>query len=259
MTIRGGCDRSRERRIPGAILVTLVGAMLSLAACAPMAPQAPPKTQPGAPAPGTAQKPPATTPTRAAVDSTPSADALAVLGTIPEPLAAGERVPPPDVPVPSGTSVAPSVGGGADAGSGDVPVPATVPVLGERTNPALDAATDSTGADSAAARTVPPSSSAAGSSASGSPPASSGAPPKPAATSGPCWRVQFAAPTDRDEAEGRRKAAESLLLVPIVIETERGLHKVRTRDCYPRDAADRLRERAVQSGFDGAFPLGVPK
>ena len=78
-------------------------------------------------------------------------------------------------------------------------------------------------------------------------------------TSGPCWRVQVAAPTDKAEAEAKRKAAESLLLVPMVIDTESKLHKVRTRDCYARDAADRLRERAVSSGFDGAFPLGIPK
>lgn len=230
-------------RIPGAMLFALLVAMLSLAACAPMAPKAPPTTRPGAPVPGTTQRPPATTPTRAAVDSTPSADALAVLGTIPEPLGADERVPPPDVPVPAGTSApAPTGSGSVDPGSGAIPVPATVPVLGERTNPALDPnAADSTGADTTVSR----------------PPAS--ATPKPSTPTGPCWRVQLAAPTNAEEAEGRRKAAESLLLVPMVIETERGLHKVRTRDCYARDAADRLRERAVQSGFDGAFPLGVPK
>jgi hypothetical protein len=68
-----------------------------------------------------------------------------------------------------------------------------------------------------------------------------------------------AAPAEREEAEAKRSAAESLLLVPMVIETERSLHKVRTRDCFERSTADRLRERAVDSGFDGAFPLGVPK
>jgi len=219
-------------------------ALLVVAACAPMAPKAPPTTQPGAPIPGAAQRPPATTPTRAAVDSTPSADALAVLGTIPEPLAASERVPPPDVPIPAGTAAAAGAGAAVESGAGAaVPVPGTVPVLGERTNPALDpTSADSTVADSAAAHH----------------PAPAPAPATPT-HSGPCWRVQVAAPADRDESEALRKAAESILLVPMVIETESKLHKVRTRDCYARDAADRLRERAVQSGFDGAFPLGVPK
>jgi hypothetical protein len=54
-------------------------------------------------------------------------------------------------------------------------------------------------------------------------------------------------------------AAQSLLLVPMVIEREKGLWKVRTRDCQSREAADALRRRAIESGFEGAFIVkGAP-
>ena len=50
-----------------------------------------------------------------------------------------------------------------------------------------------------------------------------------------------------------RSAAESQLQMPVVIEVEKKLYKVRTRDCMTRDAADRLAARADAAGFDGAF------
>jgi hypothetical protein len=83
------------------------------------------------------------------------------------------------------------------------------------------------------------------------------APAKPAASptspTGPCWRLQVAAPAEREKAQSRFDAAQSLLLVPMVIEREAGLYKVRTRDCMTREAADALRRRATDSGFDGSF------
>jgi hypothetical protein len=72
-----------------------------------------------------------------------------------------------------------------------------------------------------------------------------------------CWRVQVAAPTDKDEAEKKREAASSILLVPMTIETEKGRYKVRSTDCMPREVAERLKGRAVDSGLDGAFMMVV--
>jgi hypothetical protein len=46
-----------------------------------------------------------------------------------------------------------------------------------------------------------------------------------------------------------------VLLVPFVIDQEKTRYKVRSGDCLSRDAADKLRKRALQSGFDGAFPV----
>ena len=58
-------------------------------------------------------------------------------------------------------------------------------------------------------------------------------PAKPAA--GECWRLQVSAPEEKAKAESRRGAAESLLLVSMVIEFEKGLYKVRTHDCLTRE------------------------
>jgi hypothetical protein len=139
-------------------------------------------------------------------------------------------------------------------------------VLGERTNPLLDAPPDSAAADTA--RATPP---AGGSGTTpATPPSSSGsgtasAPPAPhtpsggAASGGTCWRIQVAAPATREEADRKRAAAESQLLIAMVVEPEKGLFKIRSKDCWERAVADRLRDRAVGSGFDGAFALGVPR
>jgi hypothetical protein len=62
-----------------------------------------------------------------------------------------------------------------------------------------------------------------------------------------------AAPATREEAESRHAAAQSLLLVEMVIEPEKGLFKVRTRSCLPREAASAVKQRALDSGFDGSF------
>jgi hypothetical protein len=67
--------------------------------------------------------------------------------------------------------------------------------------------------------------------------------------------LQVAAPAERDKASSRHDAAQSLLLVPMVIERESGLYKVRSRDCMTRAAADALRRRAIDSGFAGSFVI----
>jgi hypothetical protein len=72
-----------------------------------------------------------------------------------------------------------------------------------------------------------------------------------------CWRVQVAAPTELAKAMAMQRAARDLLLTPMTIVREAGLHKVRSEQCLPRAAAESLRARAVASGFDGVFLVRV--
>jgi SPOR domain len=175
-------------------------------------------------------------PATAVADTVPSADAEHVLASIPEPLPPGARVPPPNA---DSARVAP--GGGAqpataDSGESDVPVPAPTEALGERPRPSV-LATDSV----AVSPPVMP------------PPSAPTSPAPASAASDTCWRVQIAAPSEQARAERYRSAAQSLLLVPVVIENEKGLFKVRSQNCVDRVAADALKRRAVDSGFPGAF------
>ena len=200
-------------------------------------------------------------PEPALVDTSPSGPALEVLGTIAEPIPAADRVPPPDdvlrrypPSLPRATAVAAGsavlladasgtardsvAADSAAADTGFVPVPKPTKPLGQRRRvvPAVDdslmraAMGDTAGADTTlkkkAATPVHPDS---------------------------CWRVQVAAPLEAQRAADLRRAAESLLLMPMVVEEEEGRHKVRTRDCMGAVNADRLRRRADASGFEGAF------
>jgi hypothetical protein len=61
--------------------------------------------------------------------------------------------------------------------------------------------------------------------------------------------------SEKDKADSRREAAQSLLMTPFTIVPEKGYLKIRTSDCMSRDAADALKKRAVDSGFDDAFLL----
>ncbi|MBI5709488.1 MAG: SPOR domain-containing protein [Candidatus Eisenbacteria bacterium] len=197
-------------------------AALPLAAgCATVPPQAPaagmkppPRATSGAPvAAGRAALP----------DTVPSAEAREVLASIPEPFEPGERVPPPAGPEPPAAgAIAP-----ADTAGRQIPVPTPTPTLGERPLPSM-----------APPDTVRP---------------ATAAPPPAIATRDTCWRVQFAAPAEQPKADGYRAAAESQLLLPVTVERERGLWKVRTRDCMDGAAADALRRRAAEAGFGGAF------
>ena len=220
--------------------VLALGALLALAGCANVPPYAAPTSRGPAPAPRQAPASnPASAPAvhapqsvAATADSAPSRDALDVLATIPEPLAPGERVPPP--------VVAPASEAADDSGSAEVPVPAPTPVLGERPLPEVVASTDTTS---------PP--------ASPAPRALMEPPPAPRPTApavtDTCWRVQIAASAERAKAERYLEAGRSQLLAPLQVESERGLFKVRTRDCLDGPAADGLRRRALDAGFDGAF------
>ena len=172
-------------------------------------------------------------------DSTPPAEALGVLGTIPEPLRPGEQV---DAVRTSSPGTVPDVLGDTTAVSSpaaDVPVPEPTAVLGER----RPIAVDSTLAPSGHTGATPP-------------PAPHPALAAPADT---CWRVQLLAPLDPAAAEQARATATSLMLVPLVIEQEQGRYKVRTRDCLTHTAADLLRRRAIESGFTQAFRISSVK
>jgi hypothetical protein len=209
------------------------------------------------PAPSTTPVPPAATtpstttvltPQSAGIDSTPSSDAIEVLKSIPEPIAPEDQVPPPEHVTPGADSsaTAPDSTSGmssstaADSTAAGAPVPEPTLPLGQR----------------------PPSDSTSASSPPASPPPPITTPPPAApthATPDTCWRVQVGAPPERAKAEQTRKAAESLLVTPMVVERERGRYKVRTRECLDRDAAEALKTRARGSGFSGAFRFAVPK
>jgi hypothetical protein len=207
------------------------------------------------------------TPSRAAatptiVDSLPSREALAVLNTIPEPLAPGERLAAPSraalaadttraAAADSAAADSSAVPAVAPGDSVQVPTPAPTRPLGDRPG-SLTRGPDSLATGSGG--TPPP--------AGPTPPATPGGPTARPAPLPPdsCWRIQVAAPPEADKARGLREAAQSQLLVAMVIETEAGLHKVRTRDCLGAAAADLLRRRAQAAGFAGAFRFkGGPK
>lgn len=181
--------------------------------------------------------------TPAVVDSGPSREATEVLRSIPEPLPAGERVPAPAGSTPAGAGAAADSGAG---GRADVPVPTPTPVLGQ-------------GPEGRSSLELPDSlfeqAPAAPESAAAAPESAAAVPESTAAAPDTCWRVQVAAPSERDQAETLRQAAQSQLLTPMVVDPEAGRFKVRTRDCLGRAPAEALRRRAVESGFDGAFLL----
>ncbi|HYM79920.1 MAG TPA: hypothetical protein VEY91_00760 [Candidatus Limnocylindria bacterium] len=193
----------------------------------------------------------------AVVDSLPSADARRVLATIPEPLRPEERVPAPATSRPQVSTVRPaapappdSIGTAASPdslpGADDdetVPIPTPTEPLGDRPG------SFPRGLPVDTLLAPPPS----------TPPASAPTParptPPPPAAPDSCWRLQLGAPNARAKAEPLLAAAESQLLLPMVIETEKGLFKVRTRDCLASAVADSLRRRALASGFTGAYRI----
>lgn len=224
-------------------------ALLLLAGCAPLPATT---TSPAVPPAGTRPAPGAVEPAReparaaAALDSTPSPEALRVLARIPEPLTPAQQVPPPEASASHGRAVAPETAydtlraeAEPRADSASVPVPAPTQPLKSTPSPGL-VMPDTLATPAAAAPEAPPGQAA-------EPPA------RAPAESEPCWKLQVAAPAESGKAESRRAAAQSLLVVPMVVEHEKGLYKVRTRDCMTREAAAALKKRAVESGFAGVF------
>jgi hypothetical protein len=252
---------TRRPRAP-AVLLQTVGTAIVLAilqGCASVPPASPPG-QAGVSAPrGAPAAPPgvATVPGRAtaAPDTVPSREAQAVLATIPEPLKPEERVPPPAAAPGPGSLLEPVAARAestalaeaeTDTARAGIPVPGPVPVLGDRPLPQVV-----TAADTSAPASPPPAGLLPPPSAQERPRA--GPPGSARASRDTCWRVQFAAPTERAKAQRYLDAGESQLLVPMVIEKEKGLFKVRTRDCLDRLAADALKRRALEAGFTGVF------
>jgi len=234
-------------------------------AASPQPPSTSPKSSVPSPIPGTPAGTTASggsittrTPVPAVVDSQPSAEALTVLRTIPDPLRAGERVQPPKgyesfggqgAAKPTGamadTAAADTaVAGPAAETDSDAPVPSPTEPLGDR--PAL-----AVGSGLPDSLLTPRSAAASPSAADSS--ATSGRPARGSAARDTCWRVQIGAPPDTARARALRAAAESQLLVPMVIERERGLYKVRTRDCFSASGSERFRRRALAAGFAGVF------
>jgi hypothetical protein len=218
----------------------------------------PPSPMPGTPVGTTASggRITSTSTVPAVADSQPSAEAIDVLKTIPEPLEPKDRVPAPAGRVPAREpgavresppdSTAPDTSTAAEP---EVPIPGPTAPLGDRPGTlqgaglpdSLLAPKRSSSADSASAAAAAP--------RGASPPPSGGK----SAPSDTCWRVQVGAPPEAARARAVREAAESQLLVSMVIETEKGLHKVRTRDCLSAEAAESFRRRAKAAGFAGAF------
>ena len=223
--------------------------LLLAVSCAPVAATTPVPV-PGATPPRAGGS--AAPPVAAAIDSTPSPEAAAVLRTIPEPIAPGEAVAAPPVE-PADSAAIDTLGSAAepDTVGGDVPVPSPTYALGQ-TPPAADSVSATPdGTPSQVVEPAPPPETAPANPAP--PPPSSppgGAPPAAADT---CWRVQVGAPADRAKANALERAAASQLLVEMVVEPEKRLYKVRTRGCWDRATADQVRRRAIASGFGGAF------
>ena len=194
------------------------------------------------------------------VDTHPSANAQKVLRTIPEPLASSDRVPPPAVASVRDSSAAPpdSARGElvsdstgtmnetteAETDSSRVPMPEPREVLGDFSLP--QPIPDHLLASNAGAAV--PTGGYGGAVAVGS----SAAPVLPDS----CWGVQLAAPAEAGRAEALRSAAQSLLMVPMTIDVSGGRHRVRTRDCLTAESSEKLRRRAIDSGFADAFRIG---
>lgn len=257
--------------IPAALVVALTSCASAPQepASLPAPPAATPKPAVTAPAP---PKPVAASP--AAPDTVPSAAALAVLATIPEPLgdaprgkkgkdapAAPSAPKPVSIPAPaemadslqSGEVSPPSDAPAKPTASSNAPDPASIPV---------PAPTRALGQDAPVLPPTPPAPvtpvAPAAAPPAAAPPSSTPAQPaaepiESAAAADTCWRVQVGAPSVRAKAARLRSAAESQLLMRMVVEHERGLWKVRTQDCVNRTTAESLKARALASGFPGVF------
>lgn len=249
-----------RRGIAGALAALILAPLL--AGCAATAPATPAAHGSSTPAPAKAAAPAkSAAPSRASVvpaDSLPSEDALNVLKTIPEPLQPGEVVPPPESGAPPNATD--TTGVAADS-TALVPTPSPTTPLGE--GPASSA--QSSLADSlarmsgalapsgpGAAGTAGGAGAVAAGAAGGAGAASAGSKPGTAVPD-TCWRVQVAAPDDKDEAEAMRSAAESQLLVPMSSTFDGQRYKVQTADCLTATSSDAVRTRALSAGFDGAF------
>jgi cell division septation protein DedD len=88
-------------------------------------------------------------------------------------------------------------------------------------------------------------------------PVTTTAPPsQPVPSPGGCWQVQITAVSEPDRARDLAAQEASRLGVPVHVVTENGLAKVRAgEDCLSYDDATKLRDRARDSGYPGAFVI----
>jgi hypothetical protein len=211
-------------------------------------------------------------------DSGPSADARAVLSTIPDPVPGsetGQATPAPAGNAGSsgsaGAAGTPAAGGTAGAGGTDG-AGGTAGLAAGAAGAPVAARPDSAGADTSSVAadsssvptpslTEPLGEHPGGhvvtdiAAPVGPPPTATAQAPPPAnpAPAGPCWRVQVAAVPEQARAKALREAAQSQLMTDMVIVLEKKLYKVRTKDCLSTEAADRIKQRAIDDGFSGAF------
>jgi hypothetical protein len=247
------------------------GLLALLVSCAP-APQgpaslpAPPAATPAATTPAVPATPKPVVASPAAPDTVPSPAALAVLASIPEPLGDTPRgkkgkdapgTPPPapkPVSIPAPAEMADSLQSGEVSAPSDAPAkPVAATNTSDTASIPVPAPTRALGQDAPA---LPPTPAAPAPPAAEPPatPAQPAAEPiESAAAADTCWRVQVGAPSVRAKAARLRAAAESQLLMRMVVEHERGLWKVRTQDCVNRTTAESLKARALASGFQGVF------
>jgi hypothetical protein len=191
-----------------------------------------------------------------AADSLPSPDAQRVLATIPEPLAPAERVPPPDSMRAHDAAAAPP-----DTTHGGIPVPAPTEPLGQ-SSAAVDRMTSPDSALAVPGGNAAVGAAAAGAAAAGmSGGASAADAPKSAAPAmapgTPCFKLQVGAPTDAKKADGLKRAASSQLELEFDVAHVKTLYKVRTHDCFSREAVDALKARAIGAGFQGVFAVAT--
>lgn len=259
--------RGESRTRPALAVAAVLGMVAALVptGCAGLAPLSPPVSA----APGRATAPGAAgTPAYAAVDSTPSSEALAVLGTIPEPLNPSEHVPAPGIEVRAASPAPGNVPEPAAPESGVV-VPADSAMVAPtdsatvgRVDSTAMAPAESTGTGVPVPEPTLPIGERPGE-AGQALPESALVPSAPAgranaARPDTCWRLQIGAPPEQAKAEALQGVASSQMLTPFVIELEKKRYKVRTRDCMDRAAVDALRARAERSGFKGVFVVKAP-
>lgn len=214
------------------VTLTLIAALV-LSGCAAQVAPVRPMPAPATPAPASVHRAsvPRTASARAAIDSLPTSEALAVLASLPEPQGVSD-VPAPQAPQAPPAPESPAASDTAVA----VPVPVPTSALGQ-TPPPMPSPTPA----------APPASAAVHAPVH----APVQAPVHAAADT--CWRVQIAAPLEREKGDAMREMAESQLVTPMVVDQADGRYKVRSRDCLARAAAVALRERALASGFKGVF------
>jgi sporulation related protein len=193
------------------------------------------------PAAAPAPSPPAPVGTRA--QAPPSASG----STAGAPSRSGRRDPSEEITPEELASIPDPVPGQAE---GDGRALAASPPGGS-SSPAISAQSPPTAGEDDVSGSVPPPS---GSSPSG-PGSGSGAAPGADTAPAWVWRVQIFATPDLAQADRSAKEGSARLGVEAHIEWETALYKVRLGDYPTEDGAAELRERAVRSGYPGAFRI----